>query len=99
MQTLAPEHGQEEPEYPPPDFFLRFFAPLFLRVDAFFLVDDEPLLKELDVPFDEVLNWPADPLLDDEDGSELELPDPVGGESRPCGVWVVGALVEGVSPR
>jgi hypothetical protein len=77
---------------------LRFFALLFLRVDAFFLTEDEPLLMELDAPFDEVLNCPAEPLLDDK-GAELELPDPVGGESTACGVWAVGALVEGLSAR
>lgn len=99
MQTFPPEQGQEDPEYPPPDLFFRFFELLFLRVDAFFLVDEEPLLKVLEVLFDEALNWLTDPLLGDDDGAALELLDPGTGESRACGVCAVGALVEGMSAR
>lgn len=99
MHTLPPEHGQEDPEYPPLCLFLRFFALPFLRVDAFFLVDDELLLKELEVLCDDAPNWLTDPLLDDDEGVALELLDPVTGESRACGVCVVGALTEGVSVR
>ncbi|MGN7931915.1 hypothetical protein [Sphingopyxis sp. 22461] len=99
MHTLPPEQGQEDPEYPPLDLFLRFFLLLFLRVDAFFLVDDELLLKELEGLFDDAPNWLTDPLLDDDEGAALELLDPVLGESRVCGICAVGALVEGVSVR